>query len=151
MRFDGETQRAVKDVLFRVVPEAWPGAVSDVLPLIHVNVRNHTPLPVGASTPSLLPSPALSGPGTEVHKGAGADPVSPTPINIRLPSPLRPSVPPATLTADTPAAQVSKDGQAAGETAPAAWDDLKREGALLGVWGWTDEPRTQPGGELPNV
>jgi len=150
VRFDGETQRAVKDVLFRVVPEAWPGAVSDVLPLIHVNVRNHTPLPVGDSTPSLLPSPAQGEPDPAGVKGTGADPVSPTPINLSLPSPLRPSAPPA-AGADAPGAQVSKDGQATEETAPATWGDLKREGALLGVWGWTDQPRTQPGGELPNV
>jgi hypothetical protein len=141
VRFDGETQRAVKDVLFRVVPEAWPGAVSDVLPLIHVNVRNHTPLPMRDMTPSPLPSPALPGaatPGADV-KAVEVNTVVPTPVN--LPSPLAPTVPSAaqgTIVAAAGEAE-TQDGQTT------TWGDLKREGTLLGVWGWTDQARSQPG------
>ncbi|WVO17389.1 hypothetical protein L204_105081 [Cryptococcus depauperatus] len=40
LRFDGSTQDAVKDVLFKVLPSAWPEAVSEVLPLIHVKIQS---------------------------------------------------------------------------------------------------------------
>ncbi len=39
IRFDGDTTASVKDVLFRVLPEAWPAAISDVLPLVHVDAK----------------------------------------------------------------------------------------------------------------
>lgn len=40
LRFDGNTQDAVKNVLFKVLPSAWPGAVSEVLPLVYIKVKN---------------------------------------------------------------------------------------------------------------
>ena len=37
LRLDGNTNEAVRGVLFRVTPEAWPSAVSNALPLVHVD------------------------------------------------------------------------------------------------------------------
>ncbi|WVQ70708.1 hypothetical protein IAR50_000230 [Cryptococcus sp. DSM 104548] len=39
LRFDGNTQKSVEGVLFRVLEQAWPGAITDVLPLVQVEVR----------------------------------------------------------------------------------------------------------------
>ena len=41
LRFDDSSVTAVRGVKFRVLPEAWPAAITDNLPLVHVdaNVR----------------------------------------------------------------------------------------------------------------
>ncbi|TYJ53232.1 hypothetical protein B9479_006155 [Cryptococcus floricola] len=39
LRFDGNPQKSVEGVLFRVLDQAWPGAIKDVLPLVHVKIR----------------------------------------------------------------------------------------------------------------
>jgi len=72
LRFDGETTAAIRGVDFRILPEAWPSAVVDVLPLIHVRAKAPT-------------------------------------------------------------------GMQKGGKKKKTWEDLKREGALLGVQGWTDQ------------
>lgn len=46
LRFDGNTQHAIKDVLFKVLPSAWPGAVSEALPLIYIEVK-HQDIKIG--------------------------------------------------------------------------------------------------------
>ncbi len=79
LRFDGDPKAAVKDVLFRVLPEAWPVACSETLPIVHVGTK------VGTKS---------VGVNTSIEKREG---------------------------------QREK-----------TWDDLKREGAMLGVQGWTD-------------
>jgi hypothetical protein len=103
LRFDGKTQSAVKNVLFIVLPEAWPSAVSDTLPLIHVDVK----------------SPVVD--------------VKPTPIDIKSLS-IQPRRLPSTTTS--------------GASKEKTWDDLKREGALLGVEGFTDRMPPKEGARV---
>ncbi|KAK1920556.1 hypothetical protein DB88DRAFT_444579 [Papiliotrema laurentii] len=87
LRFDGDTQKVVKNVLFRVLPGAWPSAVSDVLPLVHVSVKRDTSAMQHHATANATPNPLL-------------------PRDLKEPT----------------------------------WEDLRREGVLLGVRGWTDRP-----------
>ena len=90
VRFDGDA-RAVQDVVFRVMPEAWPTAVTAVLPLVHILLKPSTGRP--------------------------------------------------TLTAQAHAS--ARERLAGGDERQGAktWEDLKREGALLGVHGSTDRSK----------
>jgi len=74
------------------MPEAWPTAVSAVLPLVHVDIK-----PDSTSVP-------MQGHGNLQERSGSAH----------------------------------SENRASGGAGGVTWDELKREGALLGVQGWTD-------------
>ncbi|WVQ85895.1 hypothetical protein IAT38_008063 [Cryptococcus sp. DSM 104549] len=106
LRFDGNTQHAVKDVLFRVLPQAWPLAITEVLPLVHVDVAPGVAIgePVGMSDAATQTPPSLTRKQSKTEQYLAATPKK-------------------------------DDGISQGLT----WDDLKKNGTLLGVQGWTDQ------------
>jgi hypothetical protein len=99
LRFDGSST-GVQNVLFRVLPEAWPAAITDTLPLVHIMAKKKV-LP----TPPVIPSPAR---GSVVRENKG------------------------------------RKGE--DEKEKLTWDDLVRQGALLGVQGSTDLPGARSSG-----
>jgi hypothetical protein len=100
LRFDGDA-KAVQNVLFRVMPEAWPTAVTAVLPLVHVDVKSASS---GLAGPPSMPVQQ------HINGGERSDD-------------------------QTTREKEEKEGGAV------TWDDLKREGALLGIQGWTDRSK----------
>ncbi|KIR42413.1 hypothetical protein I307_00891 [Cryptococcus deuterogattii 99/473] len=121
LRFDGNTQHAIKDVLFKVLPSAWPGAVSEALPLIYIEVK-HQDIKVGR------PASAQHDNGNKgmcnacermaSHPKTG---VGVTQTQADKHPELKPGAPIGGLT----------------------WDDLKKNGTLLGVQSsWRDDGAT---------
>ncbi|KAK4687196.1 hypothetical protein P7C73_g2930, partial [Tremellales sp. Uapishka_1] len=53
LRFDGD-KHAVNDVKFRVLDEAWPAAISDVLPLVHVETRSKQSVPTAPKEKAIV-------------------------------------------------------------------------------------------------
>ena len=55
LRFDGPHPPSVQGTLFRVSQASWPSAITDVLPLVHIGLKN----PVPASPPAHDEKPTL--------------------------------------------------------------------------------------------
>lgn len=121
LRFDGNTQHAVKDVLFKVLPSAWPGVVSEILPLVYIKVK-HQDTKVGRPASAQCDNGnkgtcnACQRMASHPKTGGGV-----TQTQADKHPELKPGVPIGDLT----------------------WDDLKKNGTLLGVQSsWRDDGAT---------
>ncbi|ADV19882.1 Hypothetical Protein CGB_A7160C [Cryptococcus gattii WM276] len=121
LRFDGNTQHAVKDVLFKVLPSAWPGAVSEILPLVYIKVKNQDakverPASAQCDNGNKGTCNACQRMASHPKTGGGV-----TQTQADKHPELKPGVPIGDLT----------------------WDDLKKNGTLLGVQSsWRDDRAT---------
>lgn len=121
LRFDGNTQDAVKNVIFKVLPSAWPGAVSEVLPLVYIKVKNQDtkvgrPASAQCDNGNKGTCNACERMASHPKTGAGV-----TPTQAYKHPELKPGAPIGGLT----------------------WDDLKKNGTLLGVQSsWRDDGAT---------
>lgn len=119
LRFDGNTQDAVKGVLFNVIPSAWPAAVSEVLPLVYIEIKGQD-TKVGRSTLAECDNgdkaPCDAYERVTSHPNLEARGTTQTQAD-KHPE-LKPGAPIGGLT----------------------WDDLKKNGTLLGIQSsWHDD------------
>ncbi|OXG88292.1 hypothetical protein C348_00666 [Cryptococcus neoformans Gb118] len=118
LRFDGNTQDAVKDVPFNVLPSAWPDAASEVLPLVYIQIKGQD-TKVGRSTLTECDN------GNKVPRGACEQVTWHPKLEER-----------GTQTQADKHPELKPGAPIEGLT----WDDLKKNGTLLGIQSaWHDD------------
>ncbi|UOH79621.1 hypothetical protein LQV05_000628 [Cryptococcus neoformans] len=118
LRFDGNTQDAVKDVPFNVLPSAWPDAVSEVLPLVYIQIKGQD-TKVGRSTLAECDN------GNKVPRGACEQVTWHPKLEER-----------GTQTQADKHPELKPGAPIGGLT----WDGLKKNGTLLGIQSaWHDD------------
>ncbi|WWD08433.1 hypothetical protein V865_006545 [Kwoniella europaea PYCC6329] len=124
IRFDGKNSQACENVLFKIpsgIKGCWPDAISDKLHLIFIDVASVTNAtestpPVISTDQAIQTDPKLQAERfTQDITYSGRVPTS-TPHNEK--------------------GEKEKEKEL-------TWDDLKKDGTLLGVQGWTDRPKAK--------
>ncbi|KAK6906669.1 hypothetical protein L486_07923 [Kwoniella mangroviensis CBS 10435] len=119
IRFDGKNSQACENVLFKIpsgIKGCWPNAISDKLHLIFIDVATTTD-----ATKSTLPV-------------ISTDQAIQTDLKVQAERFAQAITYSGAIPTSTPPKEGEKE---------LTWDDLKKDGALLGVQGWTDRPKAK--------
>ncbi|WRT70631.1 uncharacterized protein IL334_007629 [Kwoniella shivajii] len=136
LRFDGNTTLACNNVFFRVLDECWPTALHEVLHLVHVDVdpsaSSKEKEGIVGNEPKTIVNRLINqsqdlvdignGIGNENHHYS---------FGVRNEKVIHP------IAADDALRELT-------------WDDLKKNGELLGVQSWTDNPSSSKRSEKSN-
>ncbi|WWC98620.1 hypothetical protein V866_005513 [Kwoniella sp. B9012] len=120
IRFDGKNSQACENVLFKIpsgIKGCWPNAISDKLHLIFIDVDTTATNATKSTLPVISTDQAIqTDPKVQAERFAQAITYAGA-----IPTP-------------------AKEGE---EEKELTWDDLKKDGTLLGVQGWTDRPKAK--------